>query len=541
MGKKQAKAAYFRAFYLETYSTKLYLYSIQTITPYQDYKALYEQQLQLNKEQAATIEKLTKTAEEQALTITSLQLQVANLQKMLFGSKKDIFKPTASNTLQGTLFDVPAIAEVVVENKKKITYERGTQKIQVAHKGRNPLPTHLRREVIELQPVEDVSGLTAIGEEVTEVLEYQQGELYVKQYKRKEYLQPSSDGLHAKRIIATLPSLPIEKGIAGPSLCAHLLVSKYVDHLPIHRQVQIFKRDQVAIDESTICNWFKKLGGYLETLYEAHRQQVFTTNYLAADETHYPVLDKNKKGTTHKGYYWVYQNLESGDVLFEYQQGRSGDYATQALQGYSGYLLTDGYAGYDAVAANAAITRLNCWAHARRKFIEVQDMHPAVVDVLQTIGHLYTIEQACKDSYFTPTQIKEKRQTASVPLLKELYQQLVALKASSIPNTPLNTAINYSLNRWKGLNIYTYDGTLPIDNNLLENKIRPIALGRKNYLFAGNHEAAQRSAILYSLFATCKQHNVNPTNWLTFALTNIAQHPINKIQQLLPKNYTKIS
>ncbi len=440
------------------------------------------------------------------------------------------------------MFESDKIAQVVVENIKHVKAHDVKQTVvRVNHPGRKPLPAHLRREEIILLPTEDVTGLTPIGEEITEILEYQQGELYVKKYIRAEYIKSTADGIQAKRVIAPLPNMPIAKSYVGASLLSHLMVSKYIDHLPIYRQLQMFTRQKITIEDNTVNNWFKQGCKLIEPLFEAHERQVLSTKYLGVDETPIKVLDKTKKGTTHQGYYWVYYNTQSRQVLFKYQTGRAALWPKETLKNYSGYLQTDGYAAYNQFDAIEGITTLNCWAHARRKFIDAQSFdNTKASEVLTQIQLLYAIEKHCVENNYTADEIKNYRQQKTVPILNTLHQRLQTQLAGSLPKSPLGIALQYTLCRWDKLNVYTQDGNLRIDNNLVENSIRPVAIGRKNYLFAGNHEAAGRSAMLYSLFATCKLHNVNPIQWLTCVFENINDHKINDIEQLLPQNYTTL-
>lgn len=479
-----------------------------------------------------------KTIEEQAIQINLLRLQVIELQKFIFSGKQEKFTPNV-NALQFDLFPTEKLADVTVtttiETKEVITK---TKSIRVNHNGRNPLPSHIRREEIILEPTEDVTGLQPVGQEITEVLEYKAGELFIKKYIRPEYIKPTEEGTQAIRAIAALPTMPIDKCIAGPSLLAYLMVSKFVDHLPIHRLLQMFLRQKVVIDAATVCGWLKAVGTLIELLYDALRQEVLNTHSLGIDETPLKVLDKNKKGTTHQGYYWVYYNTLNNLVMFNYQPGRDGGCPKDMLQGYKGHIHVDGYSAYTQFENIPDIIVSNCWAHARRKFIDAQSFDNAKAsEVLTLIAQLYGVEKHCREHDFTTDQIKQARQKQSVPILAAIHLVLKTQLTTSLPNSPLGKAIQYTLSRWQKLNVYTQEGFLPIDNNLVENSIRPIAIGRKNWLFAGSHEAAGRSAMLYSLFATCRLHNIEPLQWLTEVLAKIKDHPINKIKELLPQNY----
>jgi transposase len=469
-----------------------------------------------------------------------LQLQILQLQKIVFTGKQEKFLPNPNATAaQMDLFPNDKLADVVVEKETLVpAHTKKKIAVRVNHQGRNPLPAHLRREVVELAPQEDITGLQAIGEEITEVLEYQQAELYVKQIIRKEYIQASVDGLSAKRVIATLPDNGFAKCMAGTSLLAYITISKYVDHLPIYRLQQIFKRDKVKLDDATIYGWLKRVCTLLEPLYELHKKTVLSTKYLSGDETTIRVLDEEKKGSTHQGYFWAYYDTAHKLVLFEYQKGRAARYPKELLQEFKGYLLSDGYEAYSQFDDMPNITTHNCWAHARRKFYDAQNFDKEKCEaVLSLISKLYDVERQHKES--TTEQRKHARQEQSVVLLENLHTLLMQYNHESIPNTPLYKAIQYTLTRWQKLTLYTTDGNLHIDNNLIENSIRPIAIGRKNYLFAGSHEAAQRSAMFYSLLYTCKEYDINPYQWLQYTLDNIYETKINDLHKLLPQNYGK--
>ena len=359
--------------------------------------------------------------------------------------------------MQVDLFPSEKLAEVTVTTTvatKEVTTTKTN--IRVNHNGRNPLPSHIRREEIILEPTQDVTGLTPVGQEITEVLEYKVGELFIKKYIRPEYIKPTEEGTQAKRVIAALPSMPIDKCIAGPSLLAYLMVSKFVDHLPIHRLLQMFLRQKVVIDAATVCGWLKGVGRLIELLYDALRQEVFNTHSLGIDETPLKVLDKNKKGTTHQGYYWVYYNTLSKLVMFNYQQGRDGGCPKEMLQGYKGHIHVDGYSAYTQFENTPDITVSNCWAHARRKFIDAQKFdNDKASEVLTLIAQLYGVEKHCRENNFTTEQIKQKRQEQSVPILAAIHLVLKTQLTTSLPKSPLGKAIQYTLSRWQKLNVYT--------------------------------------------------------------------------------------
>lgn len=521
-----------------------YTAGIEPTLTHTGYKQLYEQSQQVIISLKKTIEEQQQLlAQQQSLLLQnqSLQLQLTELKKIIFGSKGEKFITASGNAgcVQADMFPDDKLGEhTVVKTTMIKAFEKKQTKLTIKHPGRNPLPDSLRREVVTLQPDEDVSNLKEVGREIKEVLEYQPGELYVKQFVRPEYIKSSADGLTAKRVIAPLPCVPLEKSIAGSSLLTHLLVSKFVDHQPVYRQLEIFKRQNVTINYSTVSGWIKDAVALVDPIYNLHCKEVLNTGYLNADETTIKVLDKDKKGATHKGFYWVYYNTQQKSVLFDYQPGRGALYPQAMLHKFKGYLQSDGYDAYETFDKIEGITTLCCWAHARRKFFEAKNYDNRNAElVLGQIQQLYQIESHCRDQNFTPEQIKSHRQQHAVPQLNALHQTLKELLTKTLPDSPLGKAIRYTLKRWEKLCIYTRDGILQIDNNLVENSIRPVALGRKNYLFAGSHDRAQDAAMLYSLFATCRLHHVNPENWLTQLFENINSTPKNQLHLLLPQNY----
>lgn len=473
-----------------------------------------------------------------------MQLNIRELNKFIFGNKQEKFiDAKADNAVQLTMFEEEKLGEIIVVSEEVVLeHTKKKKELRLNHKGRNPLPNDLRVEEVIIKPSGDLSGLIKIGEVVTDSMEYQQGEIYIKRFVRYEYIKTSEDGLNTKRVIADLPSFPLTKSYASSSVLAYLLVSKFVDHLPIYRQIEIFKRYNITFAKSTVSNWFKEIGHLLEPLYDAFKKEVLNTNYLNVDETTLKVLDKNKKGKTHAGFYWVYYNTITNMVLFSYAQGRGGEHPREMLDGFQGFLQADGYSGYEQFEQIKGIVVSNCWAHARRKFIDAQDYDKArTAIILLEIQKLYEIERECKTKNFDATQTCAYRNKHAKSVLDALLIILEEQKLKCLPTSPLGKAISYTLNRWGKLNVYLQDGNLTIDNNLIENSIRPIAIGRKNWMFAGNHDAAQRSAMFYSFFATCKLLNINPFEWMQYVLENIKEHKIKDINQLLPQNYRKIT
>jgi len=480
-----------------------------------DYKALYE---------------------EQQLTIIQLRHELEQLKKMIFAAKSERFEPVDASITQQLALGLTAEKQQATAVAQQIAYTRiinDPASIQVSRPVRTPLPAHLERKEILLEP-EQTEGLRKIGEDVTEELEYEPGRLFVNRYVRPKYVNADNTGI----LIACMVDRPLPKAIAGAGLLAQIVIDKYVDHLPLHRQQERFKREGVNIAYSTITDWLSNTCKLIEPLYEALKKQVLVSDYLHADETPIKVLDKDKKGETHRGYYWVYHNSLSDLVLFDYQPGRGRDGPQSILKNFKGHLQTDGYAVYDIFQEYKDITLLHCMAHARRKFYEAQDNDALRArHVLEQIQLLYEIERKAKEKNLTQPQTAELRQEEALPILESLGSWMKQAYTQVLPRSVIGKALGYSIERWDALCLYTTDGKLNIDNNPVENAIRPVAIGGKNYLFAGSHEAAQRSAMLYSLLGTCKLHDVNPFKWLKTVLSNIATHPINRIHELLPHNW----
>jgi transposase len=499
-----------------------------TATP--DYRSLYEAGEQRNN--------------QLQLQVLQLKQQLSQLQKMIFGSKQERFVPAEINPAQLSLdIQADAVAACSITEARKISYTRTEVMVEpkpLQHPGRTKLPESLRREEIVIEPSADITGCKKMGEEITEVLEYQPGELYVKQYRRIKYAKPGGEGV----LIGELPVRPVEKAMAGPGLLAQVVIDKYADHLPLYRQMRRFERSGIKLPYSTLTDWVSATCKLIAPLYESLKAEVLQSNYLHADETPIKVLDKSKqarpngssgRGETHRGYYWVYHNSIKKVVLFDYREGRSREGPSEILKNFSGYLQTDGYNAYDIFDGQNQIRHIHCMAHARRMFNDALDNDKSRAEyAMGQIQQLYALERRCSQQALSYDQIKHVRQQEAVRVLTALGQWMKEQYIQVLPKSAIGKALAYSIERWDKLSRYTEDGMLNIDNNPVENSIRPIAIGRKNYLFAGSHEAAKRSAMLYSLIGTCKMHGVEPFAWLKNVLEIIPTHPINKIKELLP-------
>jgi len=476
-----------------------------------------------------------KTISEYQIKILKLETELGEMKRMIFGSRSERFVPVVPPEQTSLGFEIetveakPPVTETITYTRKK---EQNSKPIK---RGRQPLPAHLERVKIVIEPDEDVSGLKRIGEEITEELEYKPGKLFVNQYVRPKYITPEAEDGSQKVLIGELPSRPIEKGIPGPGLLAQILIDKYVDHLPCYRQIQRYQRLGVNLAAPTISEWIRMTTeSWIKPLYNLLRKIILGHSYLQGDETTIRVLDRSKKGKTHLGYYWVYHSPLTNMVIYEYKKGRGSEAPKELLKDFKGRLQTDGYAAYENLG-NPDITLLCCMAHARRYFDKALNNDKARSEFMLTqIQGLYAIEHKARELKLTHQQRYELRQKESVPILETIVQWLKENILKVLPKSPIGEAIAYSLTRWDKLIYYASDGEVEIDNNLVENAIRPVALGRKNYLFAGSHEAAQRAAMVYSLLATCKKNDIEPYQWLKDVLTKIPDTKSSELNTLLP-------
>lgn len=476
------------------------------------------------------IKSLSKDSSSKDEKIEYLESQLAMYKRMQFGQKRERFEGDPNQTALPFEAEAAEAEQQQEETKQKIEYTRKRPN----HKGRAKLPEHLPVIEKHIHPEGDLSAMVCIGKEITEELECEPAKFYINRYIRYKYAAKNRDGVK----IGELPERVIDKGIPGAGLLAMILTNKYVDHLPLYRQKQIFARENIQIASSTIEGWTKEALIKLQPLYD---QLVFDTKakgYLQVDETPVKVLDSDKKGAAHQGYYWVYHAPLDGTVLFDYSPTRGSSAPLPILGTFKGYLQTDGYAVYEKYGKKREITHLACWAHARREFEKALDNdRPRAEKALLMIQDLYKVERRAKEEQLSADRIKELRLEESLPIINEMGKWIFEEIKNTLPKSQIGKAMAYAYARWDALSAYLYDGLLHIDNNLVENAIRPIALGRKNYLFAGSHEAAQRSAMIYSFFAICKKHEVNPYQWLKYTLENIMSTNHKNLKDLYPQNF----
>jgi transposase len=421
------------------------------------------------------------------------------------------------------------------EAAQTITYQRKVSKEQKQHPVRLPLPEHLERveEIIEPDPIPEDSVL--IGEEITEVLEREPERFYVRRIVRRKYALPNQEGV----TVGELPSLPIPKSNAGASLLAHLLVGKYQDHLPFYRQLEMFKREGISLAASTVNGWFAAATDLLTPLYDVLAKSVLSADYIQIDETTIPVMDADRPGATRKGYHWIVRAPEMRKLYFHYDEGsRAQRVAIDILKDFKGAIQSDGCAAYGIYENKQDVILLGCWAHARRKFEEALTNDPQRASyALEQIQLLYHLEREMINNHLSKEEIALTRQKTAYPLLVVFEKWLYKNYPQVLPQSKIGKAIAYTYSIYNRLVRYVMDGRYKIDNNGAENGVRPLALGRKNYLFCGNHQAAKRTAIIYSLLGTCKINNVNPQHWLTDVFNRIQDCKTGSLPQLLPDEW----
>jgi transposase len=471
--------------------------------------------------------------------VTLLTYELRDMKRLLFGRKSERFLPS-SPSAQLDLMQVMAEAAVpaaVTREVKVVTTKPGEAKPT----GRQALPGHLPKVDIVLEPTEDIAGLEKIGEEITEQLDYTPGKLQIRRYIRPKYARVKADGTgYTEVFIAALPDFPIERGIAAPGLLAQILVDKHVDHLPIYRQIKRYQRDGVKLSASTISGWLDTTADLLEPLGKELIKAVFQSDYVQADETPLPVLNGETKGAAHTGYLWAYHSPPDQLIFYDFQPGRGKEGPIHLLKDYTGYLQTDGYGVYEhaSIGGRKEIILMHCMAHARRYFEKALDNDQQRAErFLKEVQKLYAIERRAREEGLSTTAIRELRQQEALPILQSMKGWLEENYTEVLPKSKIGKAIAYSLPRWDRLSLYTTDGRLQLDNNTIENAMRPIALGRKNFLFAGSNEGGKRLALFYSLLESCKKQHVNPWKYIKDILERMPTTKTSQLRDLLPDRW----
>ena len=472
--------------------------------------------------------------------IDDLNGQLYYLKRQLFGKKSEKLDPSQRLLFEDLYKQVQAKIDAQQESRP---VKEVSKKKNYNHKGRKPLPAKLPREIIEIEPAEETKVCSVcnvakerIGSEDTEKLEYVPASFKVIRYIRHKY---ACKQCQSNVSIGTLPPMAIDKGIAGEGLLAHIITSKYADHLPLNRLEGILKRNDVDINVSTMCDWVGKCSDLLEPLVKRMRKKILLSPKINTDDTSVPVKSKKRRGSTYKGYLWVYID-DSKNVVFDSTPTRSRNGPLKFLGEYSGYVQADAYSGYDEFFRESNATEVGCHAHARRKFDYAMEADPArASQMLALWKELYAVEKRAKEQKFDDRQLLEARRDDSKKILDQIREKLFEWKDCVLPKSPTGKAITYSLNQWDALMKYIDDPVLEIDNNLSERTLRMIAIGRKNWMFAGSEAGAERAAVIYSLVASCKLSGIDPFEYFRDVLKKVSTHPAGKIDDLLPANWEK--
>jgi transposase len=467
--------------------------------------------------------------------VDDLNKQLAWFKHYVFGRRSERVDPS-----QLILFNGLEAESEEPPRQTPVAALSGPKKRNGNHKGRRPLPADLPRERIEHHPPKEQQVCSVcghpkqiIGEEVTEQLDYVPASFVVRQHVRYKYAcKQCQEGV----CIADLPAFPIEKGRPGSGLLAHVLTSKYADHLPLHRLEGIFARHGIDLQRSTLCDWVGACAELLSPIVKEVHRQILRSRKIHTDDTPVPVQIRGRK-KTRKGYLWTYIG-EGNNVVFDYTPTRCREGPIAFLEDYDGFVQADAYQGYDKLFAKGKCTEVGCWAHGRRKFFEAKDSDPArAYEMLALIRELYDVEHQAKEQALDAVGIVEIRWQSSKPVLEKIHSRLEEWSGQALPKSPIGKAVTYALGQWIALNRYVDHGFLSIDNNLAERVLRMVVIGRKNWLFAGSDKGGKRAAIIYSLVASCKLCGIDPFAYLRDVIDRVSIHPAKEISQLIPSNW----
>ena len=503
-----------------------------------------EQQIALLNMQLLLKEEQIKFKEEQ---LERKNERILYLERQLYGRRSEKRLPEYCTQLP--LFDsqqgresleeeeTPGMISLVEEITQKAEKRRKTKREQAVSKKRSykiPLDIERRETIVNPKNV-DTSGMTKIGEDVTERLMLDKAKFWVERTVRPIYKkEPERQATSTTIVQAPLKASILPGCMAGESLLSQIIVDKFLYHIPEYRQAKRFKELGVDVTTSSINRWVHAIADKLYPLYIAQMTRVLSTNYIQVDETTHKVTDR--PGSARKGYIWVARSVLSPGVFFHYNKGsRSKEVVIKMLKDYRGALQTDGYAVYSIYEDKKGVYPLGCMAHVRRKFEKALETTPEARTALDYIALLYMLESNLKEEGADHEEIRKQRQQKAYPILQQMENWMKQAYNSCTPKSPLGKAISYAFGMWPRISRYCHKGYYQIDNNGVENAIRPIALGRKNYLFSGNNNGAEDNCIFYTLLGSCLQADVEPHEWLTSTLEKIPllETPINW-EELLP-------
>ncbi|MBK5245432.1 MAG: IS66 family transposase [Eubacteriaceae bacterium] len=528
--------------YRETSRLKSHLVSFEN---FGTERATYQQQIT---EKDRTIIAKDRTINQLDETINKLKQQVEMLQRRIWGKSSERY--INEDPLQRKLdFEglelLPEEKELATSAKEEIEKYKTIRVIekQKSHPVRKPLPESLPREECHIYPEHiNLENWTELEPEITEVLERESARWYVRRIIRHKYvLKDKSQDVEKQIITAVMPVLPIAKSYAGATLLADIIIDKYVNHLPFYRQIQMFKQQGISIAPATINGWFQNVADLMRPTFYRLKELILGSDYIQSDETTVPIIN-NEKHQTVKGYLWMVRAVMPDLVFFHYDHGsRAQKVALQLFKDFQGVIQTDGYAVYDIYENKKGVLPIGCWAHARRKFEEALAEDKARASyALEQIGLLYDVERQADQEQLSYEERADLRSRLSYPIMVVFEKWLLNEYPKVLRKGRIGKAIRYTYNIYHKLTRYHLDGRLKIDNNLGENAIRPIALGRKNWLFCGNDDAAENAAIMYSMFGCCKASEVNFRDWLVYFLNNIHNYDNDyskDLAELLPHNF----
>lgn len=491
-----------------------------------------------------------KLLEEKDQTIKKLKQQVEMLQRKIWGKSSERF--INEDPLQRTLdFDgldlLPEEKELAASAREEIEKYKTIRVIEKKndHPVRKPLSADLPREEVHIHPhITDPENWTELEPEITEVLERDPARWFVRRIIRHKYVIRNKNLDNDRQVVtAPMPVLPIAKSYAGATVLADIIIDKYVNHLPFYRQIQMFKQQGISIAPATINGWFQDVADLMRPTYYRLKDLVLSSDYIQSDETSIPVIN-NEKHKAVQGYIWMIRAVMSELVFFHYDQGsRAQKVALQLFKDYQGIIQTDGYAVYDIYENKKGVLPISCWAHARRRFEEALKEDKARASyALEQIGLLYEVERQADQQGLSFEERADLRTRLSYPIMVAFEKWMMSEYPRVLPKGRIGKAIQYTYGIFHKLTRYHLDGRMKIDNNLGENQIRPIALGRKNWLFCGNHDAAENAAIIYSMLGCCKAYGVNFRDWLVHFLNNVHNYDNDysmDLADLLPHNFVR--